>query len=81
MFERIKQFITYIKLRFYLDILNKEIIMEKYLDTGERILIRFRKDEDVYMLKRDYDLFMETEEGKLFEKDVNEEGGKIIILD
>lgn len=80
MFERIKQFITYIKLRFYLDILNKEIIMEKYLDTGERILIRFRKDEDVYMLKRDYDLFMETEEGKLFEKDVNDEGGKIIIL-
>lgn len=81
MFERIKQFITYIKLRFYLDILNKEIIMEKYLDTGERILIRFRKDEDVYMLKRDYDLFMETEEGKLFEKDVNDEGGKIVILD
>lgn len=80
MFERIKQFITYIKLRFYLDILNKEIIMEKYLDTGERILIRFRKDEDVYMLKRDYDLFMETEEGKLFEKDVNDEGRKIIIL-
>lgn len=81
MFERIKQFITYIKLRFYLDVLNREIIMEKYLDTGEKILIRFRKDEDVYMLKRDYDLFMETEEGKLFEKDVNEEGGKIVILD
>jgi len=81
MFERIKQFITYIKLRFYLDILNKEIIMEKYLDTGERILIRFRKDEDVYMLKRDYDLYMATEEGKLFEKDVVEEGGKIVILD
>ena len=81
MFERIKQFITYIKLRFYLDVLNKEIIMEKYLDTGERILIRFRKDEDVYMLKRDYDLYMVTEEGKLFEKDVVEEGGKIIILD
>lgn len=81
MFERIKQFITYIKLRFYLDILNKEIIIEKYLDTGERILIRFRKDEDVYMLKRDYDLYMVTEEGKLFEKDVVEEGGKIVILD
>ncbi len=81
MFERIKQFITYIKLRFYLDILNKEIIMEKYLDTGERILIRFKKDEDVYMLKRDYDLYMATEEGKLFEKDVVEEGGKIVILD
>ena len=80
MFERIKQFITYIKLRFYLDVLNKEIIMEKYLDTGERILIRFRKDEDVYMLKRDYDLYMATEEGKLFEKDVVEEGGKIVIL-
>lgn len=81
MFERIKQFITYIKLRFYLDVLNREIIMEKYLDTGERILIRFRKDEDVYMLKRDYDLYMATEEGKLFEKDVVEEGGKIVILD
>lgn len=81
MFERIKQFITYIKLRFYLDILNKEIIMEKYLDTGERILIRFKKDEDVYMLKKDYDLYMETEEGKLFEKDIIEEGGKIVILD
>lgn len=81
MFERIKQFITYIKLRFYLDVLNREIIMEKYLDTGEKILIRFRKDEDVYMLKRDYDLYMETEEGKLFEKDVVEEGGKIVILD
>lgn len=80
MFERIKQFITYIKLRFYLDVLNREIIMEKYLNTGERILIRFRKDEDVYMLKRDYDLFMETEEGKLFEKDVNDVGRKIIIL-
>lgn len=81
MFEGIKQFITYIKLRFYLDVLNREIIMEKYLDTGERILIRFRKDEDVYMLKRDYDLYMATEEGKLFEKDVVEEGGKIVILD
>lgn len=81
MFERIKQFITYIKLRFYLDVLNREIIMEKYLDTGERILIRFRKDEDVYMLRRDYDLYMATEEGKLFEKDVVEEGGKIVILD
>ena len=80
MFERIKQFITYIKLRFYLDVLNREIIMEKYLDTGERILIRFRKDEDVYMLKRDYDLYMATEEGRLFEKDVIEEGGDIIIL-
>ena len=80
MFERIKQFITYIKLRFYLDVLNREIIMEKYLDTGEKILIRFRKDEDVYMLRRDYDLYMATEEGKLFEKDVKEEGGKIIIL-
>ncbi len=81
MFERIKQFITYIKLRFYLDVLNKEIIMEKYLDAGERILIRFRKDEDVYMLKRDYDLYMTTEDGKLFEKDIIEEGGKIVILD
>lgn len=49
MFEKIKQFITYIKLRFYLDVLNREIIMEKYLDTGERILIRFKKDEDVYI--------------------------------
>ena len=81
MFERIKQFITYIKLRFYLDVLNREIIMEKYLDTGERILIRFKKNEDVYMLRRDYDLYMATEDGKLFEKDIIEEGDKIVILD
>ena len=80
MFGRIKQFITYIKLRFYLDILKRDIILEKYLDTGERILISFKEDGDVYMLKRDYDLYMATEDGKLFEKDVNKEGGKIIIL-
>ena len=80
MFGRIKQFIRYIKLRFYLDVLKRDIILEKYLDTGERILISFKKDGDVYMLKRDYDLYMATEDGKLFEKDVNKEGGKIIIL-
>lgn len=81
MFQRLKNYITYLKLRFYLDVLNREIIMEKYLDTGEKILIRFRKDEDVYMLRKDYELYMATEDGKLFEKDIVEEGGKIVILD
>lgn len=80
MFQGLKNFITYIKLRFYLDVLKRDIIMEKYLDTGEIILISFKKDGDIYMLKKDYDLYMATEDGKLFKEDVNKEGGRIIIL-
>jgi len=80
MFQGLKNFITYIKLRFYLDVLKRDIIMEKYLDTGEIILISFKKDGDIYMLNKDYDLYMATEDGKLFKEDVNKEGGRIIIL-
>lgn len=64
MFKNILEKIEFIKAKFYFKILGRSLVVYTTISNGERIKLKLIRKKIIEISKKDYDLYMETEEGK-----------------
>lgn len=63
-FKNILEKIEFIKAKFYLNVLGRSLVVYTTISNGERIKLKLIRKKVIEISKKDYDLYMETEEGK-----------------
>lgn len=64
MIKNISEKIEFIKAKFYFKILGRSLVVYTTISNGERIKLKLIRKKVIEISKKDYDLYMETEEGK-----------------
>lgn len=64
MIKNILEKIEFIKAKFYFKILGRSLVVYTTISNGERIKLKLIRKKVIEISKKDYDLYMETEEGK-----------------
>lgn len=64
MIKNILEKIEFIKAKFYFKILGRSLVVYTIISNGERIKLKLIRKKVIEISKKDYDLYMETEEGK-----------------